>query len=192
MAEYVAAAALERNGLKCYLPRVETPNPRPGHNDTPLFPGYIFVQQEPKSLGLPEIHNMAGFVGWVQFDNSLPNIPHEIILELINRIESINNQGGYWKRYKPGERVRISTAKLDSIGEVLEEPISPEARVKVLLRFMGRFVQTQVPWQDLQPIQDDWSSSEHRRPTDIARTTRGRGRWIRGFGPREQEVSRPR
>ena len=44
--------------------------------------------------------------------------------------------------------------------------------------FMGRLIQAQVPWSDLQPVQD--------RPPEkarIPRRTRGQGRWVRGFGP---------
>jgi hypothetical protein len=128
---------------------------------------------------------MAGLIGWVEFDGVVPTVPDELIKELRKRIDAINGEGGYWKRYKPGEQVRVSTGKIDSWAEVLEEPRSAESRVKVLLRFMGRLVQARVPWHDLQPMDSNWAAQYFERP---ARRTRGKGRWIRGFGPRATEA----
>ena len=186
MSEYVAATALERNGYEMCLPRVKTPRPRPGHDDCPLFPGYLFVRQESNGHGLPAVHRMAGLIGWVQFDDIVPVVPDEVITELVNRLETINAEGGSWRRYRPGERVRVASGKMEAQGEVLEEPKSPDSRVKVLLHFMGRLVQARVPWQDLQPLTDGWTSPYLERPS---RRTRGKGRWIRGIGPRASEAS---
>lgn len=188
LSEYVAATALERNGYEMCLPRVKTPRPRRGHDDSPLFPGYLFVRQGTNGHGLPAIQRMAGLIGWVEFDGIVPAVPHEVITELVRRIEAINLDGGDWKRYQPGEHVRVSTGKMDALAEVLEEPKSPESRVKVLIRFMGRLVQARVPWQDLQPLNEGWAARYFERPS---RRTRGKGRWIRGFGPRASEAGRP-
>lgn len=183
--EYMAATALERNGYELCLPRVKTPRPRPGHDDSPLFPGYLFIRENSNGNGLPAIHRMAGLIGWVEFDGVVATVPHEVIDEMVKRIDAINSDGGHWKRYKPGEQVRVGTGKIDALAEVLEEPRSPESRVKVLLRFMDRVVQARVPWQDLQPLNDGWAAQYFERP---ARKTRGKGRWIRGFGPRGPET----
>ena len=71
------------------------------------------------------------------------------------------------------------TSKLfEGFAEVADDSVSKQGRIKVFLRFMGRLVPTQVPWEDLQAIEagrQDLPKVNHRR-------TRGRGRWIRGQG----------
>ena len=181
MSEYIAASALERYGYTLYLPTVKTPRPRQGHEDSPMFPGYLFVRHEQEGLALPPVNRIAGFIGWVQFDDVVPSVPDEVIRDLDRRLEQINQEGGHWTRFKPGDQVRVVAGPMDGLAQVLEEPKSPESRVRVLLSFMGGLVRARVPWQDLQPVDNEWTTRYRRgRPP---RRTRGRGRWIRGFGP---------
>jgi transcriptional antiterminator RfaH len=180
MSEYLAALALERNGYELYFPLVQTPRPRSGHADTPLFPGYLFIRQDRNGSGLPAINRIAGLIGWVQFDDVVPTVPDAVIAELVRRVGAINQTGGHWRRYRPGERVSVNWGSTESLAEVLEEPQSPESRVSVLLDFMGRLVRARVPWQDLHPASDDSARFNGGRPP---RRTRGNGRWVRGFRP---------
>jgi transcriptional antiterminator RfaH len=181
MSEYVAATALERNGYELYFPRVKTPRPRYGHTDAPLFPGYLFVHQVHNGSGLPAIQRMAGMLGWVKFDDEVPKVPDEVISELEQRLEAINSGGGLWARYRRGEQVRVAMGAMEGLAEVLEEPRSPQSRVRILLSFMGRMVPARVHWSDLRPTNQGSGTDYGGRPP---RRTRGRGRWIRGFGPR--------
>ncbi len=181
LSEYMAAAAMERSGHKLYFPRVKTPRPRRGHGDAPLFPGYLFVRQDRDKSGLPAVNRIAGLVGWVQFDGVVPRVPDDVIVEMARRVERINKEGGYWTRFRPGEKVQVVAGSMESLAEVLEEPKSPQSRVRVLLNFMGRLVPARVPWQDLRPIEEEPTGQDEGRPP---RRTRGKGRWIRGFGPR--------
>lgn len=186
MCERLAASALERSGFTLFFPRVKKPRKSEGYYETPLFPGYLFVAQENESDGLPAIHQIAGLMGWVEFDGYVPSIPNGTIENLRDRLVEISDSGGYWNRYQPGERVRVIAGKMESLAEVLEEPTSPHSRVRVLLSFMGRLVSTGVAWSDIEPLSDESIPLQSgRRP----RRTRGRGRWIRGFGPRV--VARP-
>ena len=181
LSEYLASAALERNGFETYLPRVRTPKPRAGHADAPLFPGYLFVRQDWNGTGPPPIRHIAGIVGWVQFDGTVPTVSDQVITQLDRRLEEINEGGGHWARYRPGEMVRVILGSMESLGQVLEEPKTPQARVRVLLSIMGGLVPARVPWHDLKPIERD---SAHLRGPRLPRRTRGKGRWVRGFGPR--------
>ena len=181
LSEYVAAGALKHSGYELCFPRVQTPRPRSGHSDVPLFPGYLFVRQESNGSGLPSVSRVAGLMGWVRFDGVIPTVPEEVITDLERRVEAINRRGGQWRRYQPGEKVSVNWGSTESLAEVLEEPASPQSRVKVLLDFMGRLVPARVPWQDLHPAADrSWRFNGGRPP----RRTRGNGRWVRGFGPR--------
>ena len=181
MSEYKAAAALERNGYDLYFPTVLTPRPRPGHDDVPLFPGYVFVRYHRNGSGLPPISRLPGLIGWVGFDGFVPRVPDEVIVELSTRVEDINRQGGAWRSFQPGDKVRVTSGWRENLAEVLDEPESPQSRVRVLLSFMGRLVRARVPWQDLEPVNGDAPLLPRRRQP---RRTRGNGRWIRGFGPR--------
>ena len=181
LCEYKAAAALERNGYDIFFPRVQTPRPRLGHDDSPIFPGYLFIRRDQGLADLPPIERVAGLRGWVQFDGVVPPVPDEVIDELARRIRTINSHGGHWDRFQPGQTVRVTSGWIDNLAKVVEEPESPKARVRVLLNFMGRLVRARVPWEDLQPVGEAQVRAFRSRS---ARRTRGKGRWIRGYGPR--------
>jgi len=124
---------------------------------------------------------MAGFIGWVEFDGDRPQIPNDVVDELRTKIAEIDDDGGHWTRYKPGQQVRVVSGKMESLAEVLEEPKSPNSRVRVLMSFMGGLVPARVPWEEIQSVTED----QIRPP----RRTRGRGRWINGFGPRVETAA---
>ena len=180
--EYMAAAALEQNGYDLFFPKVLSPKPRPGRDDMPLFPGYLFVRDRVENVDLPPVGRTAGVVGRVEFDGVIPSVPDEIIVGLRDKVMAMNSDGGYWRRYQPGERVRVTSGKMYDLAEVLEEPASPESRVRVLLQFMGRLVPARVPWSDIQPLNGEPTANGRKKRWP--RRTRGKGRWIRGFGPR--------
>ena len=117
----------------------------------------------------------------MRFGGMVPHVPDELVNDLAQRVETINSEGGLWSRYRRGDKVRVVLGNTDSLAEIIEEPQSPQARARVLLQFMGRLVSTQVSWDDLRPVQQEGDTDDKGR---ISRRTRGRGRWIRGFGPR--------
>jgi transcriptional antiterminator RfaH len=147
-----------------------------GRSEAPLFPGYLFLRCEPEDAGrfafLPG-HRVAG---WVNFSGVVPAVPDDVIAELRLRVERITRDGGLWRRFKPGETVKVVSGTVETLAQVVSEAKSPEGRVKVLLSFMGRMVEAQVPRQRLWPAQGPSS-----QPVRLPRRTRGRGRWIHSF-----------
>jgi hypothetical protein len=114
----------------------------------------------------------------VNFEGVAPAVPDDVIRERAHRVERINGDGGLWRRFQTGDRVRIVSGKLEGLGEVVEPTSSPQSRVRVLMQFMGRLVSAQVPWNSLEPLGD--------RPMErgkLPRRTRGQGRRIRGAQP---------
>lgn len=177
-AEFLAARELEREGFEVFLPRIKVIPSRGGISDTVLFPGYLFLKCDADGEGIPPFRQAHRILGWVGFGGEVPWLPDPIVEELKERIKVINGEDGMWQRFRPGEIVRVIGNNLDSLAEVVEEAKSPQARAKVLMHFMGRLVQTQVPWQHLQRVSPQ-SEAVPRAP----RRTRGKGRWNRGFGP---------
>ena len=185
LAEYAARDHLRRAGLEVFLPCAWMRTPRPGHQDAPLFPGYLFLHHDLEQSGLGQLRRIPQFVGLVDFGEEVPAVPDEVIEELALRVDAINGKGELWNRYRPGEVVSVAMGPTESLAEVVEAAESPGARVRVLVEFLGRLVEAKVPWKGLQPVNGHRHSGEaNGRPL---RRTRGGGRWIRGHGPRTVE-----
>ena len=184
--EYIASDGLERRGLESFLPCVQTPRPRHGHSDLPLFPGYLFLRCDPEKHGWPSIHMLKGVLGWVRFGTEVPSVADQIIEDLASRVAHIDGSGGLWDRFRPGQKVRVVSGKVDGLAEVVESAKSPQSRVRVLMEFLGHQVKVEVPWESLRRSPEHFPAME-RSPG--RRRTRGKGRWIRGFGPRADSVA---
>ena len=181
-AEFLAAEELSRDGFETFFPQVKRPQNRNSHADTPLFPGYLFLRCELDGDRRSSFRQGHHLLGWVGFGGEVPSVPDEVVAALTNRVEALNDQGGLWRRFKPGDKVFVTSSKIQSLAEVVEEAKSPETRVRVLLQFMDRLVSAQVPWQDLQPMEgqrEGQPDAKARAP----RRTRGRGRPIREVEP---------
>jgi transcriptional antiterminator RfaH len=176
----LAASAMEHEGFEMYFPRVDVPTEEGQSKRVPLFPGYIFIRCDILGHSLPVVSRFPGVLGWVRFDGKVPHLADEVIKQLQDRVADFYTTGGLWKTFKAGQVVEVSHGKFEGLATVLVEPSSPQARVRVLLDFMGGRVAATVPWSSLsQKLDTPEGSPLHRR------RTRGRGRWIRGFGPRE-------
>jgi transcriptional antiterminator RfaH len=177
--EYRAAAALSREGSETFFPCVRKPRPQGGYSEGPLFPSYLFIKCDWERGEGPSVYQLPGILGWVRFDGAVIPVPDDVIWALARRVETINEGGGLWTKFQPGDRVRVSSGELESFARVVEEPTSPHSRVRILLEFMGRLVPTKVPVHTLRRLGQSNLANDHPRP----RRTRGRGRWVRGFGP---------
>lgn len=172
-AEFLAATELERDGQEVYCPRVFDPLITSLRPENPLFPGYIFLRYEDKGEGLPPFQPRHRVLGWLRLGGEIPIVSDSVITDLKTRVESLNQEGGIWRRYQVGEKVTVCSNNLDTLAEVLDEPRSPKSRVNVLMEFMGRSVKAQVPWESLSPVDPHYSERRN-----IRRRTRGRGRLI--------------
>ncbi|MFQ6028960.1 MAG: transcription termination/antitermination protein NusG [Dehalococcoidia bacterium] len=177
-AESAAADELQDAGFEVFFPRVKTTQPKVGSAYTPLFPGYLLLRCSMEGEQRPSLEFSPHTTSWVSFGGVVPSVPDRVVSEVAERVSRVNNDGGLWRRFKPGERVRIVSNSVESLAEVVDAPKSPQAKVKVLMHFMGRLVSAQVPWGDIRPVEGETSPIISRRPP---RRTRGKGRWIRGF-----------
>lgn len=182
LGEYAATRELNGAGWEAYLPAVRSPQPRTGHGTAPLFPSYLFVRCDLTDReGTLPIFRLSHVLGLVVFDGEAIAVPDDVIDALRERVDAFNGGGSRWARFKIGDRVRVPMGNTISVAEIVEEAKSPDSRVRVLLEFMGRQVEAQVPWRDVHP---DGALPE---PEDISkrppRRTRGRGRFIKGYAP---------
>ena len=179
--EYPAVDGLRRAGFDVFAPCIRTPRPRRGHQDTPLFPGYLFVRHDLEEHGWPPLHRIPHVIGLVQFGGVAPSVPDGVVAEMWSRIDTFNGAVNFPARFVPGQSVRIVSGAMDSLAEVVEEAGTPRGRVQVLLEFLGRRVSAQVPSRCVWEMYGGEISQDKERRAP--RRTRGKGRWIRGFGP---------
>ena len=175
-AESAAARELARDGFEVFAPQVRTSHAQGGRGEAPLFPGYLFLHCPTEMAGQSAFRPAHRVAGWVNFSGLVPPVPNEVIAELKIRVERINDNGGLWRRFRPGETVNVVSGSMETMAEVVSGAKSPEGRVKVLLSFMGRLVEAQVPQQSLRPAQRALAQAVR-----LPRRTRGRGRWIHSF-----------
>lgn len=173
-AEYIAANFLEREGHEVFLPKVMSAQPRHGHIDTPLFPGYLFIRCDPDTEGWPSFHSYHRVMGWLNFGGDVPSLPDNVVEDLKELANSTNEMGGMWNQFRPGDRVELVSQTIGGLAEIVSEIKSPQGRAKVLLEFMGRAVMADVPWEILRPVGEGQDKYQFQ-----VRRTRGKGRRIR-------------
>ena len=170
-AEHLAEDRLNRDGLQVYLPRIRSTNFKHSQEFVPIFPGYLFLKTD---LGIPSLRPFHRLVGWVNFEGEPPWISDTVMSQLMHRVDEINGQGGLWRQFNAGDKVEIISGTIKGLGEVIKDGKSSSAPVQVLLQFMGRLLNSQIPREYIWPVSE--------KPVDTykePRRTRGRGRWIR-------------
>jgi len=178
-AEYLAAKELTGDGYEIFFPCVNVAYGRVGHSDTPLFPGYMFIRLDSEKAGWPSFRMAHRVAGWVKFQGEVPKVPKEIVDALALRLDEKSGGQDLWGRFQPGDLVKVVAGALEGFGEVVEQAKTPNGRAKVLLEFMGRMVEAKVPWDALQFANEHVNENPR-----LPRRTRGKGRWIEGFGQR--------
>jgi len=173
--EHLAKDRLERDGYQVFLPRIRSTNINPRNEFVPLFPGYLFLKVD---QGVSSIKPSHRLMGWVSFDGETPWIPDSIMDELMLKVNEINGQGGLWRRFKAGDKVEVISGSIQGLGEVIKDGKSSTSRILVLLQFMGRLLQAQIPREYVWPVQEQRVDR-----IKAPRRTRGGGRRIWGNRP---------
>ena len=182
-AEYLAADALDRDGYQTYFPRIRAAYPRPGHMNTPLFPGYMFLRLDPENDGWPIFRHSHKIVGYVRSGDEIPSLSDTVVNDLMDHVSSINEGGKLPITFQEGDVVEVAMSSFNTMARVLESGNSSKGTIKVLLEFMGRLINAEVPWQHVQsviPENQPARVDSDTGPSRLPRRTRGKGRWIRG------------
>ena len=178
--ENVAASELKREGFELFLPRIMATRANRTLANVPLFPGYLFIRYDRDDGHNPSMRRFPGILGWLKFNGETPVVPDEVIDELAIRVDNMSRNGGLWKGFRAGETVRVVSGLVESLAQVVEDVTSPHSKVNLVLEFMGRQVAAQTSWQNLERVQEDVVFEPTARSR---RRTRGKGRWLRGYGP---------
>lgn len=170
---YAALNLGQRLGLTVYLPevrrfyggRVE---------EAPLFPRYLFVQADLQVVAVSQINTIEGVNRLVDFGGQPVPVTQKVIGALYAQVEVLNVNGGLPEHgLQYGEPLRIVDGPLAGMEAIFVGPLSPSARVRVLIEFLGRL-------QNVELGIDEIASLDEPHPPRSRRRTRGKGRRIRG------------
>ncbi|NOX61693.1 MAG: hypothetical protein GXP42_07080 [Chloroflexi bacterium] len=141
----------------------------------PFFPRYLFVRADLNIVEASAIHYSPGVIGLISFGNAPQPVAHKIVEEIRQRIETLNAQGGMPRYdFRVGDKVRVVDGPLRGLEAVFQRPMRSGDRVRILLEFLGRLREVEVPAAHLEKV-----GSSHFIKAKRRRRTRGRGRRIR-------------
>ena len=149
----LAVKNLENQGLKTFLPIMETTKRKPMNFITelaPLFPGYIFVFFDLKAFNWLSINNTIG-VSKLLTNNNIPrSIPHNFITSLKKRCDE-NNKLIIGNEFKIGSDVEVVKGPFAKmVGSI--ESIDAKKRIGLLFEILGRETRISFPSDSLSYI----------------------------------------
>ncbi|MBZ4689032.1 MAG: transcriptional antiterminator [Cereibacter sp.] len=145
---------LRRQGFSTFLPQIAGTalvRNRPTDRLKPLFPGYLFVQADPRQGRWTTINSTFGVARLVMLDQRGPTpVPQNIIDALMADCDA----EGILRpppALAPGDAVQLhSAAFFGKCGTV--ERLSDNERVFILLECMGRAVTVNLPRQEVKRV----------------------------------------
>ena len=152
--EALALSHLERQGFSVWMPKFSRliKHARQTRKVVrPLFPGYVFVQFNPKFTRWRAINNTVGVVCLVSFGTS----PSILDVDFIKSLKTYENEQGIieasFKELKVGASVEILNGPMAGIvGKLV--CLDNTNRVTVLLELLGHLVHSKVAKQNIVPV----------------------------------------
>ena len=152
--EHLAAIALRRQAhIRCFSPRLRYPKAtRRGRVwfVEAMFPGYMFAEFV-YSLQHRRIEHSPGVQGIVHFGEYLATLDPQTLATLQEKtgedeIVTIDPE------IKVGQSVRIAEGPFQGLEVLVTRLLPARERVKVLLEFLGRPVETEIPTPKILPV----------------------------------------
>lgn len=147
--ERIAAIHLRKEaGVDVFAPRIsfykKTRNGKKRFVEA-LFPGYVFVHCNIREC-LRVLLSMRGIIGIVRYGNIIPNLPDQLIANLIDRFPNLDepiqiNQNAF----EPGSEVTVVKGAFKNLSAVVEHYLPAKERIQVLINFLGRDVSLKLP-----------------------------------------------
>jgi transcriptional antiterminator RfaH len=144
--EHIAASQLEAEAIEVYLPRIRFKRATrrgPVWFTEALFPNYLFARFE-LAQSLRRIHHARGVQGVVHFGERFPIVPEGAIAEL-RTLVSGETICVIQDALRPGDAVLISGGAFSGLTAVVTRVMPARQRVGVLLEFLGRQTEVEMP-----------------------------------------------
>lgn len=143
--EHIAAGHLRQvPGVAVFCPRVRfqraTRRGKVWFTEA-MFPNYLFARFDLRDLRI--IKAAHGVAGVVHFGDNFPPVPEEIITELRTRLDD-SDLKVFPDAVQPGDEVVIADGTFMGITAVVQRLLPAKDRVRVLLEFLGRPVETEL------------------------------------------------
>jgi transcriptional antiterminator RfaH len=151
--EHLAATALRRRfGIECFSPRLrfrKLTRRGPVWFVEAMFPGYLFAK-----FVYPTQHRSVegshGVRGIVRFGQRLATLPENTVIALQSKtgaeeVVTIDSS------LKIGQRVHIVEGPFQGLEVVVTQVLPAKERIRVLLEFLGRSLEMEVPAEKVLP-----------------------------------------
>lgn len=173
--EALAASALKVHlSVNVYLPEVRR-RAAGEVQHSPFFPGYLFIHADLGQVKLSSINATPCVLRLLQFGDRPQPLPSQFVERLREQLDDINSNGGVLPHnFREGDSVRLTSGPFKDLEALFVGPMTPSARVKVLLHFLGRTNEIRVDVEALERAHNHNQPLQHLRE----RGTRGRGRKI--------------
>lgn len=140
-------------GLEAFFPRVKKMvrgAVRPIERTAPLFPSYVFVHID---LEGEKNYRIVRFTRGVRRVLGVGDVPIPIDVSVVDVIRDRMSDEGVLEQqvlYRRGEQVRILRGPLADLVGVLEKPVTPQGRVRVLLDIYHKSLRAELSCTDIE------------------------------------------
>jgi len=149
--EHQVDSLLREQGIETYLPTVRRKVRRRDRPERVIyFPCYLFARLDFQVVPRSSITWMPGIQRIVSLGDHPAVVADEIVELLRDRLEDVEQVG--YGRFKPGDRVRITSGPLRDLEAVFERPLSSAERVRILLDVVGRMMPVEIAYTQIKPL----------------------------------------
>jgi transcriptional antiterminator RfaH len=138
----------------------------------PLFPGYLFACFEPL-LRLNAVRYAPGVARIVHFGGRYPLIPC-CAADQLRQLLGPDHQITLESNLEPGMEVKIGTGPFRGLDAVVRELLPGKERVRILLDWLGRQIETEVSSSDV--VLPDWRATRESVLGSLGTPTPGKGK----------------
>ena len=149
----IAVRNLQRQGFGTFLPMHEVTRRTAAKFETvirPLFAGYMFVACNPEKAPWRQINSTYGISRMLSFTEGTKPMPEALIAGLRARCNSVGKVEPL-ENFEAGQSVKMHSGPFESFIATVEQMVS-DARIWVLLDFMGKETRVQVSRQQIQAV----------------------------------------
>ena len=153
--EHLAATGLRRHvGIKCFSPRIRFRKPtRRGAVwfVEAMFPGYVFAEFT-FSRQHRQVEYSSGIQGVVRFGDQVATVDPGLIASLQEKA-GLDELVTFNPEIEVGQSVQIAEGPFQGVEALVTRLLPARERIRVLLEFLGRSVEMEVPTPKVLPVE---------------------------------------